>query len=124
MHRSLWRALAVTGLGLALGSGCVVDNRPSEGDLTFTWLFAGEDCGPAGVASVGIQIFDVDGNVVTDDTRACSAEGVTYTGFNVGDYSFTLTGFSAGGAPLYQGSGPFAVHRGSNQYDVNLALAQ
>ena len=110
---------ALTGL-----AGCAVDNSPPTGSLTFTWSFENEDCAAAGVADVGVQIFDIDGNVLTDDHFPCSAESVTYTDFAVGDYSFALGGLSSGGSVLYTGAGPITVNAGSNQFDVNLMLAQ
>ena len=105
-------------------AGCAVDNAPHEGDITFDWSFAGQDCGPAGVATVGVQVFDVNGNSVTTDSVACSAESVTYTDFTTGDYSFTLTGISPGGTVLYEADQPITVNSGSNEYPVNLSLAQ
>ena len=117
-RRGLWM---VALLGLA---GCAVDNSPPKGSITLSWSFAGEDCGPAGVAQVGVQIFDVNGAVLTDDHVACSAESVTYTDFTVGDYSFALAGLSSGGTVLYTGGEPITVNAGSNQFDVNLSLAQ
>jgi hypothetical protein len=124
MARLAMVRMLLTLIGLAAIGGCVVDNTPPQGSITFAWTFAGEDCGPAGVASVGVQIFDVNGAVITNDSVACSAESVTYTDFTTGDYSFSLAGLSSGGTTLYQAAGPITVNHGSNQFDVNLSLAQ
>jgi hypothetical protein len=112
-------------LGLGLGfSGCIVEGSPATGDATFTWTFVGADCITAGVSTVGIQIFDVNGGVVSNDVVACSTGGITYNDVNAGDYSFDLVGFSSGGARLYESAAPFTVRVGANQYDVDLQLAQ
>lgn len=115
-----WRTLLLAGV-LGLG-GCIVESHPSRGDLTFNWLFSGQSCGPAGIATVTVALFDADGNTLANDVFACSQGGATYQGLPVGSYGFDLNGFTAGGTRLYEGSGSVEVHGGSDAYTIDLGI--
>ncbi len=101
-------SLSLASWALAASACIVVEQDPEEpaidpGHVEVSWAMGGRSCTEASVATVGVRIADVDGEIVAEASGACN-DGRTLIGpVAPGSYTLKLRGSSFDGVITHSG---------------------